>query len=125
VKPDYTVEKFRRVRQVVEELQIDRPTFAVLTPFVGTDTYEQLKDELILDDPEFYDCYHALTRTRLPLKTFYREFAALFREAQLRGGCTGKDKIFYAGRGQTFEEFVGKIEGSDRYYLSDAASATA
>jgi methyltransferase len=122
VKPDYTLDKFRRVREVVEELQIDKPTFAVLTPFAGTETYQQLKDELILDDPEFYDCYHALTRTRLPLQTFYREFAALFRTAQQRVNTGGANsaKIFYAGKGDTFEEFVSKIEGSDRYYCSPA-----
>jgi methyltransferase len=118
IKPDYTVEKFRRVREVIEELEIDRPTFAVLTPFIGTDTYEQLRDELILDEPEFYDCYHALTRTRLPLRTFYAEFAGLFRAAQQRGLSNGpeSDKVFYAGKGDTFENFVSKIEGSDRYY---------
>ena len=122
VKPDYTLEKFRRVREAVEELQIDKPTFAVLTPFIGTETYEQLKDDLILDEPEFYDCYHALTQTRLPLQTFYREFAALFRTAQQRdiNRGAGSAKIFYAGKGDTFEEFVDKIEGSDRYYRSPA-----
>jgi methyltransferase len=116
VRPDYTVEKFRRVREIVSELDIDRPTFAVLTPFIGTDTFEQVKDRLILDEPELYDCYHTLLPTALPLRTFYKEFADLFRAAQRRGGPSGDSKIFYAGKGDSFETFVEKIESSYRFY---------
>lgn len=116
VRPDYTMEKFRRVREIVSELDIDRPTFAVLTPFIGTDTFEQLKDDLILDEPEFYDCYHTLMRTKLPLRTFYKEFADLFRSAQRRGEVGASSKVFYAGKGDSFETFVDKIETSYRFY---------
>jgi len=116
VKPDYTVEKFRRVREIVDELEIDRPTFAVLTPFAGTDTFEQVKGELILDKPEFYDCYHTLLKTKLPLKAFYKEFADLFRSAQQRDRSVANSKIFYGGEPGTFESFVEKIETSYRYY---------
>jgi methyltransferase len=115
VKPDYTLERFRQIREAVVELNIDRPTFAVLTPFIGTDEYTQVKDELILDNPEFYDCYHTLLKTRLPIKTFYREFANLFRSAQQRDSSQDNKKIFYSGNGNTFESFVSKIENS---YLS-------
>lgn len=118
VKPDYTLEKFQRVREIVNELEIDRPTFAVLTPFIGTDTFEQVKNELILDKPEFYDCYHTLLKTKLPLKVFYKEFADLFRTARQRDGAEGNSKIFYGGKGNTFDAFVGKIETSYQYYES-------
>ncbi len=118
VRPDYTVEKFRRVREIVDELDIDRPTFAVLTPFIGTDTFEELKGQIILDEPELYDCYHSLVRTKLPPRIFYREFADLFRAAQRRGGAAG-GKVFYAGEGGSFEEFVGKIEGSHSFHGPD------
>jgi len=116
IKPDYTLDKFRQVREAIHELNIDRPTFAILTPFIGTDTYAQVKDELIIDTPEFYDCFHTLTRTRLDIKTFYKEFADLFRAAQHRDTSGSNRKVFYAGKGDRFHTFVDKIENAYRYY---------
>lgn len=116
IKPDYTLEKFRRVRESIFELDIDRPTFAVLTPFIGTDEYVKVKDELIFHNPEFYDCYHTLVKTTLPLKTFYKEFADLFRAAQQRDQSKENKKIFYSGKGNSFNSFVEKIENSYMYY---------
>jgi len=116
VKPDYTIKKFRQIRETIVELNIDRPTFAVLTPFIGTETYKQVKDTLLIDKPEFYDCYHTLQPTHLPLKTFYKEFADLFRTAQQRGTTAENNKIFYKGKGDSFNSFVDKIENSYTYY---------
>lgn len=116
IKPDYTLEKFQRVRECIVELDIDRPTFAVLTPFIGTDEYVKLKDDLILDNPEFYDCYHTLVKTAMPLKSFYKEFADLFRVAQQRDQTKDNKKIFYSGKGNSFNSFVEKIENSYVYY---------
>jgi methyltransferase len=116
IKPDYTLDKFRKVRESIIELDIDRPTFAVLTPFIGTDEYVKVKDELILNNPEFYDCYHTLVKTAMPIKTFYKEFADLFRIAQQRDQSKDNKKIFYSGKGNSFNSFVEKIENSYMYY---------
>lgn len=116
IKPDYTLEQFRQVREVIQTLEIDRPTFAVLTPFIGTEDYVHMKKNIMSDNPELYDCYHALVKTRLPLKTFYKEFADLFRSAQQRGQSSGNNKIFYSGNGNSFESFVEKIETSYTLY---------
>jgi radical SAM superfamily enzyme YgiQ (UPF0313 family) len=116
VKPDYTVDRFKYIRDIVYALDIDRPTFSVLTPFAGTDTYAEVEKELILDKPEFYDCYHTLMRTTLDLRTFYKEFAELFREAQRRDPSPTSSKIFYSGKGGAFSSFVDKIEHSYVYY---------
>lgn len=117
VRPEYTRDQFQMLKQAVENLNVDRPTFAVLTPFYGTDFYETIKDKLIFDKPEFYDCYHTLLPTKLPLKDFYAEFADLFRFANNRVKIQGEEKVFYAGKSNnSFEQMVKKIENSYLYY---------
>jgi methyltransferase len=115
IKPDYTLDKFKRLRETINELNIDRPTFAVLTPFIGTETYIQMKDDLISDRPEFYDCFHTVTKTTLDLKTFYKEFSDLFRAAQQRD-ADENSKIFYGGKGNAFGGFVDKIQNAYMQY---------
>lgn len=115
VRPDYTREQFKQVKQVVEELEIDKPTFAVLTPFYGTDVYEEAKNKFVIDKPEFFDCFHSFMDTRLPLQDFYSEFADLFRYASNRS--TAEQKVFYTGSGEkSFSEMLKKMETSYLYY---------
>lgn len=117
IQPDYTKEKFEAVKKFIKEVDIDRPTFAVLTPFYGTDYYETVKDKFIIDKPEFFDCYHTFLQTDMPLKDFYYEFAGLFRFANNRKKKEGEDRVFYAGKSnKSFEEMVKKIEDSYLYY---------
>lgn len=117
VQQDYTKEKFQQVKEAVQRLGIERPSFAVLTPLYGTDFYNSVKDQFIIDKPEFFDCYHTFLPTRLPLKEFYHEFADLLRFASSRKQGDGEDKIFYAGnREGAFEEMLKKIEDSYLYY---------
>ncbi|OPZ89922.1 MAG: Ribosomal protein S12 methylthiotransferase RimO [Firmicutes bacterium ADurb.Bin419] len=117
IQPDYTKQKFEAVKRAIEELDIDRPTFAVLTPMYGTDFYEASKDKFITNNPEFFDCYHTFLPTRLPLKEFYSEFTNLFRFANSRKKNEDEQKVFYAGKSDnSFEEMLKKIENSYLYY---------
>lgn len=117
IKPGYTKQQFEQVKQAVEELDIDKPTFAVLTPFYGTDVYEVEKDNFIIDKPEFFDCYHAFMPTALPLLDFYHEFTELFRHASRRSKNDDKQKVFYAGSSErSFDDMLKKMETSYLYY---------
>ncbi|AJQ26597.1 B12-binding domain-containing radical SAM protein [Pelosinus fermentans] len=116
VKPEYSRENFQELKQTVFELDIDLPTFAVLTPFHGTDEYEKVKDQFIIDKLEFFDCYHTFLKTKLSLKDFYQEFSNLFRSAKLRDKREEHGTVFYAGKGQDFEEMTQKMENSYLYY---------
>ena len=117
VQQDYTKEKFQQVKEAVQRLGIERPSFAVLTPLYGTDFYNSVKKDFIIDKPEFFDCYHTFLPTKLELKDFYKEFADLLRFANSRKQEGGKDKVFYAGnREGAFEEMLQKIEISYNYY---------
>jgi len=116
VKPEYSKEDFRKLRNLMIDLNIDRPTFAVLTPFHATDEYEKTKNDFIINKLEFFDCYHTFLKAKLPIKEFYKEFADLFRAANARGEDGKSDKVFYSGQGSNFEEMVQMMEDSYIYY---------
>ena len=80
VRPEYVEADFARLERTVRELEIDLPSFAVLTPLPGTKLYDMTRRQLISDNPDLYDCYHTLLPTRLPLESFYQALARLLRE---------------------------------------------
>ena len=112
IQPNYDIDDFKRVRDTVLELNIDRPTFAVLTPFIGTDVYDKLHNQFITNKFDFFDCYHTFLPTKLSLQKFYKEFADLFRIANSRDTSKSGNKIFYSGQGDSFGRFLKKIENS-------------
>src|SRR5262249_23687390 len=66
VNPDYTEEDFEQLARTVADLEIDLPSFSVLTPLPGTVLYAEKREQLIANNPDLYDCYHTLLGTRLP-----------------------------------------------------------
>lgn len=81
IRPEFTTEDFIELRKYCRRLNLDFPTFSVLTPLPGTDLYEEVKDKLITDNYDHYDFFHTLLPTRLPTKEFYNEFYWLYRKA--------------------------------------------
>jgi hopanoid C-3 methylase len=81
VDPDYSREDFASLKAYVRRLKLKYATFTVMTPLPGTELHEAVKDRLLTGKPEMFDMLHALVPTRLPLQEFYREMAALYKEA--------------------------------------------
>ena len=81
VDPAYTEDDFQRLLAHVQELEIDQPIFSILTPFPGTQLYDDVKDKILTRNYELYDGMHALTPTNLPVKKFYKLYADLFRKS--------------------------------------------
>ena len=57
------------------------PAFSVLTPLPGADYYEEVKDNLITQNYDYFDLLHCVLQPRLPLKEFYEEFYNLYRNS--------------------------------------------
>jgi radical SAM superfamily enzyme YgiQ (UPF0313 family) len=77
VRPEYSIEEFRRLREYVQSLPPVQCSFTVCTPSPGTPDYEQLEPHIWAPNPyDLHDCMHPLTPTAIPLK----RFAALFAE---------------------------------------------
>lgn len=77
VKPDFREEDFIELRNYCRDLKLLDSHFTVLTPFPGTELYEEVKDTLISKNYDLYDIYHPVVPTYLPLNEFFDKFATL------------------------------------------------
>ena len=85
VDPSYNEEDFNRLIEYIHDLDIDQPIFSIVTPFPGTKLYEQLKDQLITDNYEYFDGMHSLIPTVLPGPMFYDYYKKLYSRAYPKG----------------------------------------
>ena len=83
VDPSWDVDDFARLRDYVHSRGITHTQFTVLTPLPGTELYHQRAHDLVTSDYRCFDCLHAVTETRLPREEFYRQYAELYRQADL------------------------------------------
>jgi radical SAM superfamily enzyme YgiQ (UPF0313 family) len=81
VHPDWGQEDFRKLAEFVRDRPITYASFSVLTPLPGTKLHRERIAEITNHDPELMDVFHAVLPTKLPLDTFYREFAGLYKNA--------------------------------------------
>ncbi len=84
VRPDFEKQDFEDLRKCALDLDLNFIGFSVLTPLPGTDFYDQVKDSLITHNYDYFDFFHPLTPTKLPIKDFYRELAMLYRRSRSR-----------------------------------------
>jgi radical SAM superfamily enzyme YgiQ (UPF0313 family) len=78
VFPDYTIEDFSQLFQYVEEKNLFKPAFPVLTPLPGTELFEQTSNHILLKEYDYYDFAHSPLPTRLSRKEFYHQLANLY-----------------------------------------------
>jgi radical SAM superfamily enzyme YgiQ (UPF0313 family) len=78
IRPEFGSDDFTAIREYCHQSELIFASFAVLTPLPGTDLYEEVKDQMILHDYDYYDFIHTLLPTELPLKRFYREYHDLY-----------------------------------------------
>lgn len=78
ISPDYTIQDFDNLAQYVNNLNVQMSLFMPLTPFPGTDLYEELESQLTTKNMELFDLNHVVLPTTLPLHQFYRELSYLY-----------------------------------------------
>jgi radical SAM superfamily enzyme YgiQ (UPF0313 family) len=78
VNPEFTRNDFERLFQYVDEHDLFRPVYTVLTPYPGTDIYLENQEKILIRDFDFYDVVHAIFPTRLGRREFYRELERLY-----------------------------------------------
>ncbi len=82
VRPEFGRQDFADLRQTCLDLDLPFIGFSVLTPLPGTDLYQEVKDRLITTNYDYFDFFHTLLPTKLPLRDFYREVADLFKHSR-------------------------------------------
>jgi len=78
VNPEFTREDFERLFRYVDEHDLFRPVYTVLTPYPGTDIYLENQEKILIRDFDLYDVVHAVFPTRLSRRQFYRELERLY-----------------------------------------------
>jgi hopanoid C-3 methylase len=82
VRPEFDRRDFADLRKYCRELDLDFIGFSVLTPLPGTDLYHEVKEQLITANYDYFDFFHTLLPTKLPVPDFYRELATLFKRSR-------------------------------------------
>lgn len=77
VRPEFSKEDFAALRDYCRDLDLNFATFGVLTPLPGTDFYQQVAEQMILRDYDYFDFVHTLLPTKLPREEFYACYADL------------------------------------------------
>jgi radical SAM superfamily enzyme YgiQ (UPF0313 family) len=78
LKPDFTRDDFDLLRNYCRTLDLMFSSYAVLTPLPGTDLYQEVREEIMVENYDYYDFIHTLLPTKLPLKEFYRQYYVLY-----------------------------------------------
>lgn len=89
VHPDFEERDFEILGQFVSKNPIFHSGFTILTPFPGTEQWDELKDQIVIDDYDYYNLTNAVLETKLPEKEFYRQVSELYK---ISGRAT---KVFY------------------------------
>ncbi len=82
VRPEFERRDFAALRQCCLDLDLSFIGFSVLTPLPGTDLYHEVRDQLINTNYDYFDFFHTLLPTTLPLQDFYQELATLFQRSR-------------------------------------------
>jgi hopanoid C-3 methylase len=85
IDPSYTEEDFSRLTEYIHYLDIDQPIFSILTPFPGAKLYEQVREQIITDNYEYFDGMHSLTPTAISGPKFYECYRKLYSKAYPKG----------------------------------------
>jgi len=78
VRPEFTEADFAEFRRYCRSIDLSFASFAVLTPLPGTDLYDEVEDQLLTREPEFFDFIHTVLPTSLPLEDFYEQYFRLY-----------------------------------------------
>ncbi|MHB9072325.1 MAG: B12-binding domain-containing radical SAM protein [Desulfobaccales bacterium] len=82
IRPEFDRRDFADLRKYCLGLDLPFIGFSVLTPLPGTDLYDQVKDQLVTGNYDYFDFFHTLLPTTLPLPDFYQEITILFNRSR-------------------------------------------
>ncbi len=97
IDPDFAESDFARLWQFLDENQLHRVGFTILTPLPGTYYFEQMKSRLAVLDWNQYDLHHLLWPSRLPVERFFELYCETWRRSVLN--LAGRKKWWHWFRG--------------------------
>ena len=73
--PEYDESDFARLENFILSNKIEIPVISILTPIPGTRLYEKMKNQILIDNLDYYTFTNVVTATKMPQDLFYRTFA--------------------------------------------------
>ena len=92
VRPDFTEDDFAEFRRYCRSIDLSFASFAVLTPLPGTDLYNEVEDQLLTRDPEFFD-FIVIDESHRSIYNTYGEILYYFKTITLGLTATPTDII--------------------------------
>ncbi len=80
VSPHYDEDDFARLGSYLVTNKVDLPMITVLTPLPGTKLHGEIKDQIVIDNLDYYTLTNAVTPTRMDEKDFYQHYAAILKK---------------------------------------------
>lgn len=116
---DYT--DFSELWKYVEDMKLMSPIFTVVTPLPGTDFYEQQKNNFAYNNLSFFDLFHTVFKTRLPLKEFYNQFSLLYEKSysldrQLKNMPANIPRTMLEEQSKNITEIYTRIRELEKHY---------
>lgn len=90
IDPDFTEADFQGLWDFMDEHQLYRVGFTILTPLPGTYYFEKSKKKIDVFDWTHYDLHHLLWQPRLPVDRFFELYCESWRRSVLN--LAGKKK---------------------------------
>lgn len=81
VRPEYTKEDFNQIYNYVDDMNLFRPAFPVLTPLPGTELYAETLGLFEITNFDFFDFTHSILPTKLESKDFYHQLGKLYEKS--------------------------------------------
>lgn len=101
ISPSYEAKDFNRLASYVRHWQFSAPVFTVLTPLVGTDFYDEMRDHIVETRPEKYDLVHPVIPTKLTTREFAGRFYQLYEEFYF-----GQDHLSQVAKREEMPHFI-------------------
>jgi radical SAM superfamily enzyme YgiQ (UPF0313 family) len=73
--PEYVENDFSQLEKFILNNKIEIPVISILTPIPGTKLYEEMKNQILIDNLDYYTFTNAVTATKMPQALFYKTFA--------------------------------------------------
>lgn len=111
----FTEKEFDRLTNYVIDLGLSHPIFFIMTPLPGTVLYTQQKQHIVNTNYDFFDFYHCVFQTKLPLGEFYQRFINLYKDCYgIRNDETSNQSAF---SGDVIRVLVQRLEKEYDSYI--------
>ena len=67
------------------EHPIYNSALTILTPFPGTEQWDELQDQIVIRDYDYYNLTNCVLKTKLPEDKFYEHIAEIYKISEASG----------------------------------------